>query len=550
MESPTTQKALLYCRISSVKQRIEGSGLESQEHRCRQYAAAQGYDVEQVFKDDVTGGGDFLNRKGMVALLAYLKKNNATDYVVIFDDLKRFARDTMFHLKLRAELSLYNAQVECLNFRFEDTPEGKFVETIHAAQGQLEREQTGRQSIQKMQARLEQGYYVFHAPMGYRYEKTKEHGKLLVRDEPKASIIKEALEGFSSGRFQTQAEVTRFLDSFPEYPKGGNGKVHQQRVYNILTRIIYAGYVEHERWGIGVRKGQHEPLISIKTFQANQERLKGKALAPARKNINRDFPLRGFVHCDDCQRPLTACWAKGKTKHHPYYHCQFTGCVSYGKSIRRADLEGAFEELLGSLKPSAKSFAALQIKLEEAWDLRTGHQRKQVITLKENKLELDNEIDRMLTLAINASSPTIRNRYENHMNGLERNKLLIDEKITNCGRPIGDYDAKLRTAINFLENPSVLWGSDRLENKHAVLKLVFSENLSWKLKQGLRTPKTTLPINVLGSVEGSKSVMVRMGRLELPHLAILEPKSSASTNSATSAVFGRLIYLREGAYYT
>lgn len=63
METSSTQKALLYCRISSVKQRIEGSGLESQEHRCRQYAAAQGYDVEQVFKDDVTGGGDFLNRK-------------------------------------------------------------------------------------------------------------------------------------------------------------------------------------------------------------------------------------------------------------------------------------------------------------------------------------------------------------------------------------------------------------------------------------------------------------------------------------------------------
>jgi hypothetical protein len=29
--------------------------------------------------------------------------------------------------------------------------------------------------------------------------------------------------------------------------------------------------------------------------------------------------------------------------------------------------------------------------------------------------------------------------------------------------------------------------------------------------------------------------LVRTGRLELPHLAVLEPKSSASTNSATSA---------------
>gem|GEM_PF-2076473 len=33
--------------------------------------------------------------------------------------------------------------------------------------------------------------------------------------------------------------------------------------------------------------------------------------------------------------------------------------------------------------------------------------------------------------------------------------------------------------------------------------------------------------------------MVRTGRLELPHLSILEPKSSASTNSATSAALNQ-----------
>jgi hypothetical protein len=60
-------------------------------------------------------------------------------YVVIFDDLKRFARDTIFHLKLRQELDAYHASVECLNFKFEDTPEGQFVKTVIAAQGQLDR---------------------------------------------------------------------------------------------------------------------------------------------------------------------------------------------------------------------------------------------------------------------------------------------------------------------------------------------------------------------------------------------------------------------------
>jgi DNA invertase Pin-like site-specific DNA recombinase len=61
--------ALIYCRVSSTKQRLDGSGLDSQEQRCRSYAASSGYNVEAVFPDDVSGGGDFMKRPGMVALL-------------------------------------------------------------------------------------------------------------------------------------------------------------------------------------------------------------------------------------------------------------------------------------------------------------------------------------------------------------------------------------------------------------------------------------------------------------------------------------------------
>ncbi|MFN4202409.1 MAG: recombinase family protein [Tabrizicola sp.] len=128
-----SQAAVIYCRVSSVKQRIEGSGLESQEQRCRAYAEEHGYEVEAVFPDDVSGGGDFMNRPGMRSMLTYIDAQRGKPYVVIFDDLKRFARDTEFHLKLRREFASRGARIECLNFKFEDTPEGKFIETVIAA---------------------------------------------------------------------------------------------------------------------------------------------------------------------------------------------------------------------------------------------------------------------------------------------------------------------------------------------------------------------------------------------------------------------------------
>ena len=99
-----TQKAIIYCRVSSKKQTVEGAGLDSQEHRCREYAAEKGYAVEAVFPDSRTAKGHFLDRPGMKALLAYLDAQQGEPYVVIFDDLKRFARDTEFHLNLRRAL--------------------------------------------------------------------------------------------------------------------------------------------------------------------------------------------------------------------------------------------------------------------------------------------------------------------------------------------------------------------------------------------------------------------------------------------------------------
>lgn len=52
-------------------------------------------------------------------------------------------------------------------------------------------------------------------------------------------------------------------------------------------------------------------------------------------------------------------------------------------------------------------------------------------------------------------------------------------------------------------------------------------------------------------IDSDNGMLVRTERLELSHLSILEPKSSASTNSATSAVWVRRLEKPfEGAHYT
>ena len=190
-----------------------------------------------------------------------------------------------------------------------------------------------------MRARLLSGYWVFYHPVGYRFERVSGHGKILIRNEPVASIVVEALEGFASGRFESQGEVKRFLDSQGAFPKNHDGEVYFQKVYRLLTQVLYTGTIDYPKWGISLQPGKHEALISFETYSAIQRRLNAQAQAPIRKDIHEDFPLRGFVTCGQCNHPLSACWSKGRNQKYPYYLCVNKECKEKGKSVRKELME-------------------------------------------------------------------------------------------------------------------------------------------------------------------------------------------------------------------
>jgi site-specific DNA recombinase len=513
--STIRQKVLIYCRVSDTKQKTEGHGLDSQEHRCRQYATFRDYEVEAVFPDDASGGGDFMNRPGMVALLHYLDQHPESHYIVLFDDLKRFARDREFHFKLRQALTLRHAGVECLNFKFEDTPEGEFVEAIFAAQGQLERQQNRRQVVQKMRARLEQGYWVFSPPLGYTYQKVSGHGKLLVRQEPLASVLTQALEGFASGRFGLQVEVQRFLEEHPAYPKKDNkGRVHHSRVRELLTCPLYAGYVDNKEWKVSLRKGQHEGLINLETFEKIQKRLNGSANAPARKDISLDFPLRGFILCEECGRALTSCWSKGKNRSFPYYLCYNKDCGIRGKSIPRDEVEGTFEAFLASLRPTRELFELANAMFRDAWNQQARHTASVIQSARQKILAVEKQIGQLVDRIIETSVPAVITRYEERIEQLEKEKLLMEESLQRNEPPPGKFEELFEHAMLFLANPHKLWCSGQLEHKRIVLKLAFEDRMIYSRKSGLRTPETTLPFRVLGGFIHRNGEMVEATGIE------------------------------------
>lgn len=529
MTEPIFPPAVIYCRVSTDKQVRDGHGLESQESRCRAYAEANGYTVEAVFPDDVSGAVDFMKRPGMVNLLRYIDAQPDKSYIVIFDDLKRFARDTRFHLDLRDAFRQRGAKIECLNFNFDETPEGEFFETIVAAQGQLERKQMRRQTIQKMEARMKAGYWCFPPPHGYRFEKTREHGKLMVRDEPVASILTEAIESYASGRFQGRAEVKRFLEHQPAFPKTRHNAVTHQQVHDILTNAQYAGFLNMPRWGLRMIPAKHEPLVSFATFQTVQERLKGTAYAPARKDISEDFPLRGFITCACCGKPLTACWSKGRTQKYPYYLCKTKGCAEYRKSIKRDKLEGDFEALLKDLKPAAILFTMAFEMFRDLWAEKEASIEEDRAAIQRQITQNERKVAQLVDRLVDADSQTLIKAYESRLQEMEDQKLFLAEQLSKTGQPTIPFRDAFRTAFDFLANPWNLWTSDRIEDKRAVLKLVFTDHLAYCRKEGVRTAKTTLPFKALGGFFDVGNSVVTPA--ELPEMPKLPSKTKRATGT-------------------
>lgn len=500
----TIPKAVIYCRVSSKSQEEEGHGLQSQETRCRDYAAAKGYDVVAVFPDTISGGGDFMKRPGMVALLSFLDAQPDDNYVVIFDDLKRFARDTRFHLDLRDTFRQRGATIECLNFKLDDSPEGQFIETIMAAQGELERKQNGRQVAQKMKARMQNGYWVHQAPIGYRYQNVKGHGKLLVRDEPLATLIAEAFDGFASGRFQAQSEIKRFFERNPAFPRNKQGIVPQQRVTDVLTNPLYTGYICSEHYGLSYVKGQHDPLISLETFDKVQARRNTVAKAPKRANIGDDFALRGFVTCGDCGVPLKSSWSTGYSKRYPYYLCQTKGCDSYGKSVARDKVEGEIGALIKDAQPTPGLLALAKAMFQTAWDAREGQAKEAIQLAKSQIRDVETQIETLLDRIVSASSDSVIGAYEKKLSSLEADKARLQDMQRYHRPPEKSFEEKLELLLTFLANPWKIWETGHITMRRTVLKLMFSERISYHRNQGARTAKFSLPFKALGMFKHAK----------------------------------------------
>lgn len=503
--------SLISCRVSSERQVKDGHGLESQEQRCRKYSDEKGYAFEETFLDEGISGAVF-DRPAIRQILSHIDKNPNKKYVVIFDDINRIARDVQVHWAIKKEFALRGASVESPNFKFEDSPEGTFIETILAGKSQLDRQQNARQVVQKMKARLECGVYCFSAcPCGMEYKKTTEHGKLLHIKEPEANIVREALEGFANNRLITQTDVLDFLLKHRiEFEK--NKGINLNFVKRILSAIVYAGYIEYAPWEVTRRIGHHEPLISIETYEKIQEKLqKSEKKVTTRDNI--EFPLRRLVYCSVCGKKMTGAYHTNKKKiPTPHYTCNNTACSASPKNIQKAILEKDYEELLYGIAPESEIIDLTRAIALDVWQKSLSGVKSSENAIEKENEEREKQIENYLNLASKATNDFVREKYETRAEMLEKENNASKKQALPSNNL--HTDDAISEVMDFLGTPADYWQKTNLEGKFMVHDLIFTANLMYDAQNGFGTPEISLPFTIKDAFSNGVSRRVDRTGLE------------------------------------
>ncbi len=511
---------LPYLRVSSKRQEIEGTGLQSQEKRCLMELSNIGIPHEKSFFDSYTGGGDFMNRPAMRSLLAYVDAHPHKKFVVIFDDLKRFARDTEFHLKLRLAFKNRGIVPKCLNYNFDDSPEGMFVETVLAASNELERKQNARQVVQKQKARLEAGYRAFPSVKGYTRVKDPIHGKIDIQNEL-AIYVKEALEGFASMRFVHKIDGAKFLQEKGVISKKQNADKAISTFDKMLREVFYAGYIEYEPWEVNRRVGHHKSLIGLDTFNKNQNRLIKNAVSFTRQDIREGFELRGLINCAYCNKKYTGGPSTGRSgKKYNLYKCPTVGCERYGKSISTKIVHTHFEDLLKNIKPCEEIIDLAKSVFEEVWNEEIKNRSSLHSSIIKHKNDLENDIstftDRISKAVETGASELVIKQYEKQIHKIATELEDLEENISLAY----DYSIPYRTAseevLGVLKSPYAVWKNYNPAQKQRFFSFIFETNLIYSKEEGYRTPSYSLPIRIFEEISTSKPLDVELGGIEPP----------------------------------
>lgn len=294
----TTNKVAIYVRVSTTNQVEEGYSIDEQKDKLSSYCHIKDWSIYNIYTDGGFSGSN-TERPALEQLIKDAKKK-LFDTVLVYklDRLSRSQKDTLYLIE---EIFIKNG-IEFLSLQenFDtSTPFGKAMIGLLAVFAQLEREQIKERMQLGKLGRAKSGKSMMWARTSYGYDYHKETGTVTI-NELEAIAVRDIFNSYLAGM-----SITKLRDKLNDkYPKTPNW--HYRIIRGILANPVYCGYNQYKDQ---IFLGNHEPIISEKTFNKTQDELKARQIAAAQFSNNprpfrAKYMLSGIAQCGYCGAPL------------------------------------------------------------------------------------------------------------------------------------------------------------------------------------------------------------------------------------------------------
>ncbi|WP_341823986.1 recombinase family protein [Wolbachia endosymbiont (group A) of Udea olivalis] len=322
------------CAIYTRKSNEDGleqkfNSLDAQRVACEKYIKSkEGWVALAKKYDDGGFSGKNLERPAIKELFEDVKKGEV-DCVVVYT-LDRLSRETKDSIEVTSFFRRHRVNFVAVTQIFDNnTPMGKFVQTVLSGAAQLEREMIVERVKNKIATSKEQGLWMGGTlPFGYDVK-----DKELIINEKEAKTVKHMFERYLE--LKSMAELARELNSQGYRTKADTFK--KATVRRIITNPIYMGKTRHYEKQY---EGKHEAIIEEEKWQKAQELIRNQ---PYRKARYEEALLRGIIKCKSCNVNMTLTYAKKENKRYRYYvcnnHLRGKGCESGSRNVIAGEVE-------------------------------------------------------------------------------------------------------------------------------------------------------------------------------------------------------------------
>jgi DNA invertase Pin-like site-specific DNA recombinase len=323
----------IYVRVSQVGGR-EGDSFASpelQEMTCREYAAAQGWDVGEVVTELDVSGATPVEDRGLGFLVRRCEAGESEG--IICRHLDRFGRSVAEGALAYKRLVDYGGRLVAVADGLDSARDGSKLQfTMMLAFAEQTYDRNRSAYIAGKERAVARGVYAAVAPFGYDRD---EDGRLVPNED--AETVREL--------FRRRAEGVGFSELARDLPITRSGA---------RRMILNRAYVGEQRIPNPTRKGEpkvirdsHPPLVTEAEWQAANA-IRGRA--PQHTGVAEETLLKGLVRCGVCGGTMHVL-RYGKNRDRTTYACTNSGCSSMAVSKVEPAVEALLDQALAENEP-------------------------------------------------------------------------------------------------------------------------------------------------------------------------------------------------------